>query len=184
MAKGCEATMIIRSRKRIRNEIEDSDARCPSSPRNPWDEEAARHNLRDLGDTIHIDDEGKVAQYNEWAERLRQKRQRTREEIEGSTPKQEASYWTTDALFEESRRIQENELSSRPDPARVQELLSELDLRGNATAEEIGSAYRRLAKQHHPDRYAAADEATQRFHAERMAAINRAYRALKDLQLA
>ncbi len=179
--------MIIRSMKRMRSGTADRPA-PGSPPGNPWDEredgEVRRPTLQELGDVIHIDDEGKVAQYNEWAERLRQKRQKAREAIEGSTPPPQASYWSTDALFEESRRVEENEMGRRPDPARVQQLLAELDLRDGATAEDIGAAYRRLAKQHHPDRFASADEQTQRFHAEKMASINRAYRALKDLELA
>lgn len=177
--------MILRSRKRARDNAANHRG-TPSSPSGDPADDADTHRptLQELGDIIHIDDEGKVAQYNEWAERLRQKRQRAREAIEGAEPTPQASYWTTDALFEESQRVQENELGNRPDPARVQQLLSELDLRGEVTPDDVGAAYRRLAKQHHPDRYADADEETQRIHAERMAAINRAYRALKELELA
>lgn len=119
--------------------------------------------------------------YNDWAERMRVKRERFRQQLGEEAPT--SSYWSTDALFEESRRIDNEELYERPNPWRVRELLAVLDLRDNATRDEIGAAYRRLAKQHHPDRFVAAEPTEQAFHEEQMREINAAYRALKTLDL-
>lgn len=47
----------------------------------------------------------------------------------------------------------------------------------DATADEIKKAYRKLARQHHPDRAKAADKATAE---ERIKEINEAYEILKD----
>lgn len=49
----------------------------------------------------------------------------------------------------------------------------------SATPAEIKKAYRRLAKQHHPDRWAEADEATRQRNAEEMMRVNAVYRALR-----
>lgn len=48
----------------------------------------------------------------------------------------------------------------------------------NATQEEIKKAYRDLAKKHHPDRYANADEATRATHEKKFKEINEAYEKL------
>jgi DnaJ-class molecular chaperone len=59
-----------------------------------------------------------------------------------------------------------------------------LDLREGANLDDVSRAYKQLAKQHHPDRFVEADEDTRRFHQERMACINQAYRTLRQLELA
>jgi DnaJ-class molecular chaperone len=64
----------------------------------------------------------------------------------------------------------------------VRELLAVLDLREGASPTDIGSAYRRLAKAHHPDHFAEADPATQTFHAARMRDVIEAYRSLRELE--
>lgn len=128
-------------------------------------------------------DDERAQRYAAWAERMHAKRQRVREQYRGEGGSDEAtSYWTTDVLFEESRHVTERELFERPSARRVNELLAVLDLRDGATADDIGTAYRRLAKRHHPDRYVTAEADVQAFHEERMAAINAAYRALRSLE--
>lgn len=129
-----------------------------------------------------------AARANAWAERMKAKRQATKERIAadqrsaaGIAGEPAPTYWTTDALFSDSRRAEEDELSRRPDPAAVAELLAVLDLRDDADADALTTAYRRLAKVHHPDRFVTADEATQRHHAERMLDINRAYTHLRTI---
>ncbi|MEZ5141128.1 MAG: J domain-containing protein [Acidimicrobiales bacterium] len=133
----------------------------------------------------------RAAQYNDWAERMRAKRQRAKAVYAGgggtdSPPEAEvgATYWTTDAVFAEGRRVADNEVPARPNPWRVQELLEVLDLRDDATPADVNHAYRRLAKQHHPDRYVEADDEIRRFHEERMAVINQAYATLRQLERA
>lgn len=146
---------------------------------NPWED---RPTLSQMTSTYAstTDEDARAARYSDWAERMRDKKSRLHQEQDGPVP----SYWTTDALFEESRRLEHEELHTKPNPWRVQELLAVLDLRTGATPHDIGDAYRKLAKQHHPDRYVQADEATQRFHAERMITIADAYRTLKTLEKA
>ena len=144
---------------------------------------------------VDEEDPERAAQYAAWAERMRTKRAATKARIAADAaagPGTAASagdrptstgptYWTTDALFAESRRVEEQELVGRPDPMAVRELLAVLDLRDGADPDQLTAAYRRLAKEHHPDRFVHADEATRRFHEERMLEVNRAYRHLRDL---
>ena len=153
----------------------------PDGP-NPWQEEPAVFSR--LSETAPVDTgepDPRAERYNEWAERLRAKRRRLTSDLDGSPA---PSNWSTDALFEESRRVEDDELhdGQRPNPWRVQELLAVLDLREGATAAEVGDAYRRLAKVHHPDRFVEADLDIQEFHAHKMREIIRAYRTLKDLR--
>jgi DnaJ like chaperone protein len=54
-----------------------------------------------------------------------------------------------------------------------------LDLFPESSEEEIRAAYRRLAKKHHPDRFAFKDQSRQRAHAERMTLINAAYETIR-----
>ncbi len=162
--------------------------RHPTPPRppeqNPWGDgvaDPAESTLARLSTTFPTldHDDARADQYGEWAERLREKRRRVRQDQAGEPA---PSYWTTAALFEESRRIQDDELGSRPNPWRVQELLAILDLRGEPKPAEIAEAYRRLAKAHHPDHYLEADPDIKKFHAEKMRAVNSAYHSLKQLQ--
>lgn len=184
--------MAIRGRKRSRG----SEPATPAdgSPDDLASRMPRLHELpgmpRDPAAEIDIDaEEARAAQYNDWAERLRdkrrvaQERQRQYGQAASATPTTEPTYWTTDALFEESRRVDGEEQLSRPDPARVQELLAVLELEGRPSSDAIADAYRRLAKTHHPDRFALADEATQIRHAARMRAVIDAYSALKTLEL-
>jgi hypothetical protein len=162
--------------------MREEGAKHPAPPRaastNPWGEaNAPLSSLATSFPTLDHDD-ARADRYNEWAERMREKRRRLREdEVGEATP----SYWSTDAVFEESRRIENEEQEARPNPWRIQELLATLDLRGDPTAAMIADAYRRLAKQHHPDRYLDAEPAIQEFHADKMREIISAYRTLKTL---
>ena len=132
----------------------------------------------------------RAEQYNAWAERLKQKRARAKEvyattaSTDEPAPAPTSAHWTTEAVFAESRRLEEAETWERPDPRRAAELLAVLGLQSDATALQVGDAYRRLAKKHHPDRFAAAEAEVQDEHADRMAEINRAYAALKKIDRA
>ncbi|MFN8039076.1 MAG: J domain-containing protein [Acidimicrobiales bacterium] len=135
--------------------------------------------------------EERAAMYSDWAERMRAKRvnaQRTiaerQAETTGARPAEEEapSYWRTDSVF--ATAGDEHAPGDRPNPWRVQELLEVLDLREGATRDDVSRAYRDLAKQHHPDRFADADDEVRRFHEARMAKINTAYSALRQLELA
>ncbi|MDZ7733567.1 MAG: J domain-containing protein [Acidimicrobiia bacterium] len=126
--------------------------------------------------------ESRQDEYAQWAERMRVKREEKLGAIRSTAPgpaagaSTNASYWTTDALYQESRRVEEENqgvLSSRT------ELLAVLGLPGGATDEQIQATYRRLAKEHHPDRFPDADEETRARHVETMQRITAAYRALQ-----
>jgi len=54
-----------------------------------------------------------------------------------------------------------------------------LGLFPESSEEEIRAAYRRLAKMHHPDRFAFKDQSIQRAHGERMTLINAAYQTIR-----
>lgn len=153
----------------------------PPDADNPWSEQ--RQNLARLSEvgapTDADDPDPRAERYTEWAERLRAKRRRRIDDRDGSPA---PSHWSTDALFEESRRVEDDERhADRPNPWRVNELLAVLDLREGATVSDVNAAYRRLAKGHHPDRFVEADAEVQELHAEKMREIIRAYRVLKDV---
>jgi DnaJ-domain-containing protein 1 len=165
--------------RRFWKKMREEAANHPAPPRadedNPWHEE--HPTLRALQHSP-VDEAARAEAYSDWAARMRDKQDRRRVDAsdERAAP---GSYWTTDALFAESRQVERDEAGTRANPWRVRELLAVLDLRDGASADEIGSAYRRLAKLHHPDRFIDADEATQEFHADRMRSIIEAYRALR-----
>ncbi len=162
--------------------VDETPAAAATEP-NPWQDRDPEPIIDLVGGRGQIATDERANQYNEWAERMRQKRQRNRDLINGSkTQTGRSTYWTADALFADSKMVEQEELTERPNPWRARELLSMLDLDANAEASEIGEAYRKLAKAHHPDRFVTADPETQQFHADKMTTINKAYRALKELQ--
>lgn len=176
--------MAIRYWKRMREKAVEDTAESFAAASNPWEDAGSEIIDLEPGRTEMSADE-RAAQYNDWAERMKAKRQRNREAILGSNrPEPSTGYWTPDSLFADSKLADEDDLLTRPNPWRVEELLSVLDLTGDAEPEDVSDAYRRLAKQHHPDRFIAADADTQQFHADRMTDIIKAYRALKQLQRA
>jgi DnaJ-domain-containing protein 1 len=148
---------------------------------NPWQDRPAP-TLGQLGHLGAIEGDDRADRYRDWAARMRD-----RKAAAGAgtpdTPPSTAGYWTAEALFADSRRVEAEENRSTPNPWRVRELLAVFDLRDGATTAEIGTAYRRLAKQHHPDRYVQADPDTQEFHADRMRRIIDAYHELRQLEL-
>lgn len=62
------------------------------------------------------------------------------------------------------------------------ELMSTLGVEEGATARQIAAAYRRLAAQHHPDRYHGASAAEESAAAQRFIEITRAYEELMALR--
>ena len=145
---------------------------------NPWNPDQDPL-LTQVGDGYRIEGDGQAAVYADWAARLREKgAARTRAESPAAGTE---GYWSPEALFEDSRRLaREADVADR-NPWAVRELLAVLDLREGATRADIGHAYRRLAKQHHPDRYALADPRTQAYHEAEMRRVIDAYAALCQL---
>ena len=54
-----------------------------------------------------------------------------------------------------------------------------LGLKDGASQEEIKKAYRQLAKEHHPDKFANASDSEKKYHESKMKEINEAYENLK-----
>ena len=66
----------------------------------------------------------------------------------------------------------------------MQDLLAVFGIVGEPSPRQVETAFRRLAKEHHPDRHIDADEATRAFHLDQMRRINEAYSRLRQLELA
>jgi hypothetical protein len=145
---------------------------------NPWEDRPSA-TLGQLGQLGDIEGDDRAARYRDWAARMRERRPAAGA---GEAPPSTAGYWSAEALFADSRRVEQEEHRSTPNPWRVRELLAVFDLRDGATTAEIGAAYRHLAKQHHPDRYGQADADTQAFHAGRMRRVIDAYQELRQLE--
>ena len=160
----------------------------PLPPFTPVDAPAAPPRLDEPTDRPDIDLRSTPAaeRYSAWADRLRDKRRRDQARIRGGDTADGAdrSHWNADTVI---GRHGDHETGPSGLPVSSSELTDRLGVLGlepGATSEEINLAYRRMAKVHHPDRWAEADEATQRHHSEAMLRVNAAYRALSTPQLA
>jgi DnaJ-domain-containing protein 1 len=140
------------------------------------DDESMLPRLTDLAATGD-----KKAEYADWVERMKAKRAEKVDSVRklaaDGTPvtEGEASYWSPDAVWEESRRLQSE--GGHVVASRL-ELLAVLGLGADATDADITASYRRQAKEHHPDRFPHADDATRALHVEQMQRLTAAYRAL------
>jgi DnaJ-domain-containing protein 1 len=151
----------------------------PAGP-NPWWERAApAAGPPGRGPRGGADDP--AARTSDWAARMRDRRSH---DAAAAEPVSTANYWSTESLFEESRRLEREEVLTRPNAGQLQDLLAVLDLREDATPADIARAYRRLAKQHHPDHFVSADPDVQTYHAARMRAVIDAYHALRHRESA
>lgn len=125
-------------------------------------------------------------QYSDWAARLRAKREGSQEKIRAAQreargeKEEEASYWSADTVFDESKRVEQEELESGDDVSRARELYAVFNLTEEASMSDVTSAFRQLAKLHHPDRYVSADAETREKHADQMRKVNIAYKAIKQ----
>jgi DnaJ-domain-containing protein 1 len=142
---------------------------------------------RDDDITIVVDEaelpSDRAAQYRDWAERLRMKRAVAQDRIRGSAPRESPTYWRTEDVYRESKRLADGEVPHRADPI-VQDLLAVFGITGEPSPRQVENEFRRLAKEHHPDRHVGEDEATRTYHLEQMRRVNEAYARLRQLQLA
>jgi DnaJ-domain-containing protein 1 len=116
-----------------------------------------------------------------WAERLRRKSERDRATILGGATTTgsaaSAGYWSSSHVAGSDDPTAEPGVVA--DPTRRSRLLGELGLPADASTDDVAAAYRRLAKQHHPDLWAEADEVTRQRNADEMMRVNAIYRALR-----
>lgn len=123
-----------------------------------------------------------TADYGAWRERMRAKAERNRTlgqatsgtGTTGTGPGRGGAsgargYWSAEQVYADSARVRDEQA----------DLLAVLDLRDTAGPRDIALAYRRLAKMHHPDRWAGADAETRQHHEDCMRAVNEAYQALR-----
>lgn len=117
--------------------------------------------------------------YEAWAARLQQKRTTSQQKYLGASPDDDhLTYWDSEHVFAESERVTADERSSAKG-VDLAPAYAALDLDPTASAKDVERAFRRLAKQHHPDRHVASDEPTREFHLARMRRINDAYDQLR-----
>jgi DnaJ-domain-containing protein 1 len=119
--------------------------------------------------------------YADWAERMRSKRRRDQARIRGTDAPRPAgpAHWGADTVIG-----REASHDTGPGPvvagsADATRCLGVLGLGPGATPEQVTLAYKKLAKIHHPDRWAAADAAVQEHHSEEMLRVNAAYQTLR-----
>lgn len=93
----------------------------------------------------------------------------------GDIPKDAFSY-------EERKSATGAESAFNIPPEKLNELYAELELTPNASNGEVRSAYRRMAKRFHPDRYSAASDEERRNATARFRNINEAYELIKQLR--
>ena len=134
--------------------------------------------------TDEVDD--RVATVNAWAERLRAKKHTTKARLtdshtgDGAGPTDAGpTYWSTDALFAESRSVEDDFEQPAPSSTHRSKLLAVLGLDAEADASEAHVRFKQLVKQHHPDRWVDAEPALREEHAEHMRRVNAAWRALR-----
>jgi len=116
----------------------------------------------------------------DWAERLRAKRCRDQarilgDQLDGDGTAAGPGYWAADDVIGNYDDVAV--VAGAPDRVVC---LGMLGLEPGASGDDVSTAYRRLAKLHHPDRWASADPAVQQQHAEAMMRINAAYHALRS----
>jgi hypothetical protein len=149
------------------------------------DESTSRACPEDDNVTIELDGVAltseRASRYQDWAERLRAKREQSQRQIRRDEPDEMPSYWRTEHVYNDHAQVTDD-LPPRMNPV-VQQLLGVLGLAGEPAPAEIEAAFRLLAKQHHPDRHVDADEVSREYHLDQMRRVNEAYARLRELQL-
>ncbi len=126
--------------------------------------------------------------YSAWADRMRDKRRRDQARIRGTeasaaSDNANSSNWHAGTVIGRSGEHEVVDFSVGLPASEQARRLGVLGLDPGATQDEIALAYRRLAKVHHPDRWAEADDATRQHHSEEMLRVNAAYRALRTVTI-
>ncbi len=147
----------------------------------PSDEDETVLDLSTPRPSIDLTSARAAQRYSDWAERLRAKRRRDQAHIRGTDiPDPVApSHWGSDTLIGGSTSNDTGPAPFAPDWSDTTRWLGVLGLGPGATSEQVGLAFRNLAKVHHPDRWAEAEAEVQEHHSEEMLRLNAAYQALR-----
>jgi DnaJ-domain-containing protein 1 len=144
-----------------------------------------RTRTRDDDDTVAISfpeptmSDTRADEYEAWGARLQAKRARSNQKYVGAPPDAgPPTYWDSEHVFRESERVGADERGSAKG-ADLAPAYAALGLDPTASSKDVERAFRRLAKEHHPDRHVAADDAAREFHLARMRRINDAYAQLR-----
>jgi hypothetical protein len=144
--------------------------------------------LVDANDRMPVtepDDDAKQAAYAAWAERMKTHKKSKLADLAvegdeevGKRPTT-SPYWDTAALFSTAPE----EKPTDPALMATKDLLFILELPQDAAAGDLQGAFRRLAKEHHPDRWHDAPAEIRAEHEDRMALITEAHRELRRRDL-
>ncbi len=123
--------------------------------------------------------------YSAWADRMRDKRRRDQARIRGLAPEAEGAdqgpnwHWNADTVMGQGTRDDLSDAWSMSTGADRAQAFAVLGLEPGVSVDDVTLAYKRLAKVHHPDRWAGADAEARRHHSEEMLRVNAAYRVLR-----
>ncbi len=92
-----------------------------------------------------------------------------------------SGYWSTDGLFRDSELQAERDREEQIKQGKITALLAQLGLGKDASWADVNVAYKRLAKEHHPDRNADKNPHTAQHHLDQMLELNRVHRTLRSL---
>jgi DnaJ-domain-containing protein 1 len=131
-------------------------------------------------DVLDPTNAGEAERYSAWAGRMRDKRGSDQAAILGDRGEPLTDNWSSASVL--GTGGEDGPLDDRAglDSWETARALEVLGLDARAGVDDVVTAFRTLAKVHHPDRWAEADEAVQRDHAEAMLRINASYQALRD----
>jgi hypothetical protein len=128
------------------------------------------------------DDDGpdKQAAYAAWAERMRTHKKSKLADLaptieEGAARPPLSPYWDSSTLFSTA----DDDAPTDPALMATRDLLAVLELSEDADVSDLQGAFRRLAKEHHPDRWHDAPPDVRGEHESRMALITEAHRELR-----
>jgi len=123
--------------------------------------------------------------YQAWFDRMRNKRASAPspapDPSAGNAPNAAGGYWSTDNLFRDSELQAERDSEERARRGEIASLLARLGLGPDASWADVNAAYKRLAKEHHPDRNIDKTTRTSQHHLEEMMELNRVHRTLRSL---
>jgi hypothetical protein len=133
------------------------------------------------GDGAEPPDVDKQAAYAAWAERMRGHKKAKLAGLDPDPSDAESRrgpsspYWDASTLFASV----DGDQPTDPALMATRDLLAVLELDEGAGASDLQAAYRRLAKEHHPDRWYDSTPEVRSAHETRMALITEAHRELK-----